>query len=139
MLTGCNNFAPDISQTTADEKLSKISLKENASYTLQITTYGNGTSIAGEELDEVSFKENFAVSENMVFYETYNGHWKLKKDEYSEPIMTVKKINENTIIIQKTNEEKEIELEFNSTYQIPSDFVVYDGLNYTYTICFSQN
>lgn len=111
--------------------------KTSAPYKLQVTTDGNGTSIAGEELNKVSFKENFTVSEDTIFYETYNGHWDLKKEEYSEPIMTVKKIKENTVTVQ--TKDTEIELEFNATYQIPSEFVVCDGLNYTYTICFLQN
>ena len=109
---------------------------KSAPYTLQVMTNVSRVGITGEPLKSYSFNENFVVEEGMTFYETIEGHWSLESEEYAEIIMTIENIDENAITICIEGLKKK--LPFETTIQVDSNFVVYDGYNYEHIIYFEQ-
>ncbi len=108
--------------------------KENCNLTIAVS-YG-GCGIGGQPLGSGSFTDTLTVCEGDVLYEKYGGHWSKTSDDHTTPILAITSIDENGVTIR--NDGSEYPVCYNNPQSIPSEFVVYDGINYEYKISFSN-
>lgn len=113
--------------------------KEETGCVLTVHTSYSGYGIDGTNLGSGSFEEAFPVDIKDVFYEEYGGHWCKNPTKYLEEelILTIKEVNEDNVVIQV--DDKEMTLEYNCKCNVNSVYVVCDGTNYYYEICFTKN
>lgn len=113
--------------------------KSNLSCTLNVVVTYSGYGEAGQDLGSGTFTDTFTVCAGDVFYEWFDGHWNRKNQKYNnaEIIISVKEINEDGVIVNI--DEEEITLEYNTSMDMKSRYVVADGQNYEYSICFIKN
>ena len=106
------------------------------------TSYG-GFSVAGQDLGHGSFETVFRVTEGDRFYEDSQGHWyqNVRYKGINQPILTVEKIENGVITVSSANDDKTVKKElklYEETESFPySQYIVFDGINYTYSICFT--
>lgn len=123
--------------------LARAAALDERSIALNITAYYGGYGAAGQILEPGSFETSFTVLEGDCFYEAEKGIWyqNVRKGNYAEPILRVKRITEEsvTVDVDYHGEITEKTLLFGETaQQCPtSRYLIYDGINYTYDICFS--
>ncbi len=106
------------------------------------TSYG-GFGVAGQDLGHGNFETEFRVTEGDRFYEDSQGHWyqNVRYKGINQPILTVEKIENGVITVSSANDDKTVKKElklYEETESFPySQHVVFDGINYTYSICFT--
>ena len=105
------------------------------------TSYG-GYGVAGRDLGSGSFDTEFYVIEGDTFYERSNGHWFRNVRMSSKQLMKIEKIEAETVTVSVISEREgaggEETLTIGESYAVPSRYVVYDGINYSYEICFER-
>ena len=116
-------------------------------YQLILTAEYGGYGIAGQDLGSGIENKTYNISQNDILYEPSSGGlWALnvkikenknEKDiEYLFPeystILEIIKLEENTITIK--NKDEIYNIEYNQEFNIPSNFTIYDGINYSYVI-----
>ena len=111
--------------------------------TMTVTTNYGGTGVMGQELASGTFTETFTISEGDTFYETDNGHWLKNANDiltYEGKIVTVETFDADgvTFTYIEYDDEKEATVSYETVSEIDSTFVIYDGINYDYTISFSD-
>jgi hypothetical protein len=106
--------------------------------TLSVVSSYSGHGEDGQDLGSGSFTNMFTVSAGDEFYEWNDGQWNRKnnKNYNAEIIILITKIDDNGVTIL-IDGEKTI-LAYNSTQNIKSRYVVCDGWNYEYGICFTK-
>ena len=105
------------------------------SCTLTVVSSYSGSDELGQDLGSGKFSETISVSEGDILYENYSGEWVKDRSDCYE-IIEIKKISDNGVVILL--DEKEIELGYKRSKQVGSTYVVYDGINYSYSISFSK-
>ena len=115
-----------------------VKTDNNISCTLKVETSYSGYGIDGQELGSGTFADTFIVSAGDEFYEWYNGHWNKenKKSNNSNIILSIKKIDNNGIVVQVDGEE--MVLKYDTIKSIKSTFVIFDGTNFEHSICFTK-
>ena len=106
--------------------------------TLTVVTYYSGWGIDGQDLGSGTFVDTFTVSDGDEFYEWYNGHWheENQKNDNAEIVLSVKKVNEDSVTVQINGQEKV--LKYDTIEKVNSTFVVFDGTNFCHSICFTK-
>lgn len=102
--------------------------------TIHIHTSYGGCGIDGKTLSSGSFDKHYSVKIDDYFSESKNGKWIKKLSDKYDVILHVKDINESGVIIE-VGEEK-ISLDYGEKYELNSNYVIYDGINYNYEIYF---
>ena len=116
-------------------------------YQLILTAEYGGYGIAGQDLGSGIEKKIYNISQNDILYEpSFGGLWELNVEieenknendikylfpEYST-ILEIIKLEKNTITIK--NKDEIYNIEYNQEFNIPSNFTIYDGINYSYVI-----
>ncbi|MBR4201420.1 MAG: dockerin type I repeat-containing protein [Oscillospiraceae bacterium] len=138
----CNDDALDARDLTAMKQamLSRREAESENNLILTVKTIYGGFGVTGQPLDSGEFETEFPVLEGDCFYEVSNGHW-YQNVRVSTPILTIKKIEGSKITVSAQNGEngEEAVLELGEWKEgFPrSRYVVYDGINYSYSICFT--
>lgn len=125
--------------------MKKALLSQEKTAVLTVTTNYGGYGVAGQDLGSGTFTETFAVRKGDTFYETMNGHWILNENtEYSTetPVLTVDEISDSEITFTSFlyGEQKKQTVRFGEELSeaVSSTFVIYDGINYSYVLTFSD-
>ncbi len=106
------------------------------SCTLTVVSEFSGYGVDGQNLGSGSFTETFSVTTNDALYEEASGHWRQNGEKSTEPMLTVKAIDENGVTLISGTQE--ITLGYGASKTIQSQRIVYDGQNYVYTISFAK-
>ncbi len=104
--------------------------------TLTVVTYYSGWGIDGQDLGSGTFVDTFTVTDGDEFYEWYNGHWQEEDQNDAEIILSGKKVNEDGVTVLIDGQEKV--LKYDTIEELGSTFVVDDGTNFRYRICFAK-
>lgn len=127
--------------------LARAAAETEQGCTLTVTTSYGGYGVAGQPLGSGSFETTFAVVKGDCFYEDDAGHWyqNICAGPFYEPILTVTDITDESVTVcgysPSDGEKAELTLAFGeaSPEYFPLSYnIVYDGINYTYSICFSK-
>ena len=108
------------------------------------TSYG-GYSVAGKPLGSGSFETVFDVCAGDRFYEDSQGHWyqNVRINGAGAPILTIEKIEGSsvTVSVQGDGSTAEATLELGALAEFfpRSQYVVFDGINYSYDIRFESS
>lgn len=107
--------------------------------TLTVIASYSGYGEGGQDLGSGTFTDTFPVSAGDVFYEWFNGHWNKENQKYNnaEIILSIKEINDSGVTILL--DEEEITMPYDSSKEIKSGYVVFDGQNYEYSISFTKD
>ena len=120
---------------------------EYSGYQLILTASYGGTGFDGQQLKSGKAKKIYNISEKDIFYESFSDDtWLLNpeiedKDEEEIPttigvglseILQIIEFGEKTVKIK--NDNKIYDIKYNRKTDIDSNYVVYDGPNYSYTI-----
>lgn len=108
--------------------------KDYTGYQLILTAKYGGTGIAGQDLGSGTEQKIFNISQNDILYEPKSGGlWKLNNEnKNNSTILEIIELKEDTIKIK--NNDKTYDIKYNQEFNISSNFIVYDGINYSYTI-----
>lgn len=118
---------------------------ESSEYQLTLTASYGGFGVDGQNLGSGKIIKKYNISDNDIFYEpTFGGIWKLNFEQKNdtenslvpEIILKINKINNENIELEYNN--KKHTIEYNKEISIPSNFTVFDGQNYSYTIKISK-
>lgn len=111
---------------------------EKSSCTINVISSYGGFGEGGQDLGSGSFSDSFTVSVGDKLYEDFNGHWKRESKNKNEAIIiTIEEITDNGVTIK--NDDEEITMQYDCPQKIRSRYMVDDGLNYGYSISFSQD
>lgn len=102
--------------------------------TIHIHTSYGGCGIDGKTLSSGSFDKSYSVKTGDYLSESSNGKWIKKLSDKYDVILHIKELNESGVIIEVG--EEEISLDYGEKYEINSNYVIYDGINYNYEIYF---
>lgn len=110
-------------------------------YLATVTTRYSGHAVDGRDLGSGEFTEKFAVSKGDEFYETLDGHWIQDKTDFEPTVLKINDIDQNSVSLTffHEGERKETVIPFGGNLNVDSNFVICDGINYTYNISFSEN
>ncbi len=106
------------------------------SCTLTVVSEYSGYGVDGQNLGSGSFTETFSVSQGDALHEDISGHWSKDAENNAEPLLTLKTIDEDSVTF--TCGIQEITLQYGASQTVPSQHIVYDGRNFTYTVSFAQ-
>lgn len=113
--------------------------------TLVVETYYDGYGVAGQHLGSGGFMDSFEIKAGDILYENYNGQWfaetdeELKSEKQICKILGVTPENVSVLVTDfETGKEVEKTLSYEKTIDVPSNFVIYDGINYSHKITFEQ-
>ncbi len=111
---------------------------EGQSCKLKVVSNYRGYGIDGQKLESGSFSESHTIKAGDVLYESYYGKWELKpQEEISDGVIAeIVSMNADGVTVIIHGEEKKISYE--TAYNVPSLYVVYDGVNFNYTITASD-
>lgn len=109
------------------------------SCTLNVVATYSGYGEDGRDLGSGTFTDTFPVSAGDEFYEWFNGHWNKENQRYNnaEIIISIKEINDHGVTINIDDEE--IVMPYNTSKDIKSRYVVFDGQNYEYSFSFAED
>lgn len=107
---------------------------EKTGCTMTVLSSYSGTGIDGQDLGSGSFSDTFSVAAGDVFYEDYNGHWKRENIIGNENILKIIDISSDGVTVKIDDEE--ITLQYGRAEFVNSNYTVYDGKNYKYSISF---
>ena len=111
---------------------------------LRVHTVYGGYGVAGQDLGHGEYDTDFFVLEGDTFYESYGGDWFQNQSDQGLMILRVEKIEEDTVTVSvlssKDGSREEKTLNIGELYSgVPrSRHIVYDGINYSYDICFDR-
>lgn len=110
-------------------------------YLATVTTRYSGYAVDGRDLGSGEFTEKFAVSKGDEFYETDNGHWIQDKTDFEPTVLKINDIDKNSVSLTFFHEGEMTEavIPFGGNINVDSNFIIDDGINYTYNISFSEN
>ena len=144
------DFANDDRLDARDLTLMKRSLlereaaiEENGLLLRVHTTYG-GYGVMGQDLGHGSYDTEFLVIEGDAFYETYGGNWYQNVRKSSSLLLRIEKIEADTVTVSvltnHNGSRKEAVLNIGEPADdlVFTDNVMYDGINYSYEICFEH-
>lgn len=111
-------------------------------YQLILTAKYEGYGVAGQNLGEGTEKKIFNISENDTFYEPLDGGiWllnpqnaKIQDSDFFNYEMILKVIELGEDQIKVENNDVIHNIKYNEELNISSNFTIYDGINYKYTI-----
>lgn len=113
--------------------------------TLVVETYYDGYGVVGQHLGSGGFMDSFEIKAGDVLYENSFGEWSAETDEELKgekqicKILSVTPENVSVLVIDsKTGKETEKTLSYGETIDVPSCFVIFDGINYSHKITFEQ-
>jgi hypothetical protein len=143
----CNDDCLNACDLTAMKQalLARMKAEAESGKVLIVKTSYGGYSVAGEPLGSGSFETVFHVCEGDRFYEDSQGHWyqNVRRIGSKTPILTIGKIEDSTVTVsvqwEDSTTEATLELGELAEYFPRSQYVVYDGINYSYDIRFESS
>ena len=136
-----SNIAPNKSNVQIDKDIEG----EYTGYQLTLIASYGGCGIDGQDLGSGTIIKTYNISDNDIFYEPSSGGiWKLNLEQKNvttnsfvpRVILKINKI-ENENIELEYGDNKHI-VQYNEEIEISSNFIVYDGTNYSYRIKISK-
>lgn len=113
--------------------------------TLVVETYYDGYGVAGQHLGSGGFMDSFEIKEGDILYENYNGQWSAENDEKLKgktQVCKVLSITPENVSVLVTDLETGMKAEktrsYGETIDVPSSFIMFDGINYSHKITFEQ-
>ncbi len=94
--------------------------------------------ISGNDLGSGKEEKSYEIKKGDKFYEpSMGGLWiKNDEDDSSSLILEIEEIGDNEVTIKeyKSEEEKSYTIKFDESMDISSNTIVFDGINYSYSI-----
>ena len=105
------------------------------------TSYG-GYGVMGQDLGSGESDTEFYVIEGDTFCETWGGNWFQNVRKSNKQLLKIEKIEADTVTVSVISARDgaggEKTLTIGESCAVPSCYVLFDGINYDYEICFEQ-
>lgn len=105
------------------------------------TSYG-GYGVMGQDLGSGESDTEFYVIEGDTFCETWGGNWFQNVRKSNKQLLKIEKIEADTVTVSVISARDgaggEKTLTIGESCVVPSCYVLFDGINYDYEICFEQ-
>ena len=116
-------------------KMLSSSKGDNSEYQLILTANYGGYGEAGFDLGSGTQTRTYSIYDGDTFYEpNMGGLWKKdgKKEEYDQKTFKIVHLKEDYAEVKIENQKTIIR--YNQEYDVPSNYTIIDGTNYTYKV-----
>lgn len=104
---------------------------------IKVVTNYSGWGIDGQKLENGSYSRTYTVKAGDIFYETHNGIWELNSEKNDKGVVIAEITGMDEKGVTLIIDGNETVIKYGTGHNVPSLFVAYDGVNFTYTVTVS--